>query len=122
MRIEVKNILEPFWHNSDMEWCDFLEEYQGSDFRGVVLVKKESDIPVVHQALIEQDNSWTKYKHLIKVCPKGDITKKVLKELSQDTGKTNIWRPKKFIKSLAEKGIEAFCYAKMVKVITYIDD
>ena len=71
-------------------------EYWEHKMHGVVLVEKEEDIGKLFNLLMDQDDYWEGYKHLIKVAPKEIDSEKDIEELCEYTGKTSIYPIKKF--------------------------
>ena len=64
-----------------------------SKMNGVILVEKKEDIEPLWKLLIEQDDYWESYKHVIQVAPKeidheGDLSKMCIY-----VGKTDIYNP-----------------------------
>ncbi|MEO7048746.1 MAG: hypothetical protein ABI091_25820 [Ferruginibacter sp.] len=59
--------------------------------KGVVLVKKRSDISRLHKLLIEQDDYWESHKDLIQVAPKEIDSVKEISKMCGYVGKTDIY-------------------------------
>ena len=69
------------------------QNYWMSKIEGVIFVEKESDIEILFDALVKQDDYWKSYKRLIKVAPKEIDSENDLKSYCQYVGKTDIWKP-----------------------------
>lgn len=81
MRIEIKPKITYFtgsdiWH---------------SKWESVILVKSPEDIEPLFKLLVEQDDYFTGYKHLIKVAPNSIESVQDLDDMCSYCGKTDIW-------------------------------
>jgi hypothetical protein len=62
-----------------------------SKVNGVIFVEKESDVEILFNELVSQDDYWENYKKLIQVMPKEINTENELKSYCNYVGKTDIW-------------------------------
>lgn len=90
---------------SDKEWR--------SKVTGVILVKNRVHINIIHKILIQQDDYWDEYKHLIQVKPE-IINERTLTDLikSNYTGKTSIYDIDEFFSKLNKLGIDIFIFCR----------